>query len=491
MVGKTAIKIVVAIIVVAALAAGAGYGAFQAVNSARAAVPSSVAAPILVPGNFAELAEKIRDGVVNVQTVKTISGGGRVFRQFFGNPFQMPNPFGRQNPFDDFFDRNFNEDDSPDSFQQKSLGSGFIVDRDGYIITNNHVIEKADQIKVKLANGKEFDAKVIGRDSKTDLALIKIAGSPDLRPLRLGDSDALKVGNWVVAIGSPFGLEQTVTAGIVSAKGRTIGAGPYDSFIQTDASINPGNSGGPLINTLGEVIGINTAIIASGQGIGFAIPVNMAKEVLPQLKNNGKVSRGWIGVSIQEITPDLANSFNLKQRKGALIADVIKDGPADKAGIQRGDIITEFDRKQIDSAKDLPRAVAAVPAGKSVTVKLLHNGTDVNRNITVSEMKDEKDEITKTSSGKKLGINVQNITPEMARAFSLGDTNGIVVTQVQPGSPAANADIRQGDIIKELNRKPVRDTQDLVQGIEQATNGNLLLFLKRNENSFYVSITLK
>ncbi len=489
--GQTRFRIVLTIIVAAALAAGTGYGAFQAVNSARAAVSPAVTAPILVPGNFAELAEKNRDGVVNIQTVKTVKGGSRVFRQFFGNPFERQNPFGRQSPFDNFFDRDFDENGPSDNFQQKSLGSGFIIDRDGYIITNNHVVENADEIKVKLASGKEFEAKVIGRDPKTDLALIKINASSDLRPLQLGNSDALKVGHWVVAIGSPFGLEQTVTAGIVSAKGRTIGAGPYDSFIQTDASINPGNSGGPLINTLGEVVGINTAIVASGQGIGFAIPVNMAKELLPQLKDKGKISRGWIGVSIQEITPELATSFSLKQKKGALVADVVKDGPADKAGIQRGDVITEFDKKPIEDAKDLPRIVAAVPAGKSVTVKLVHNGAAVNKNITVSEMKDDKIETAKASSGKKLGINVQNITPEMARTFSLKDTNGVVVTQVQPGSTAANADIRQGDVIRELNRKPVRDTQDLVQGIEQSKSESVLLLIQRNQNSFYVTVTLK
>ena len=318
----------------------------------------------MVPGNFTELAENVRDGVVNIQAVKNGKGGGRVFRHFFGNPH------GRQNPFEDFFGSGPGGDNPSEGFQQKSLGSGFIIDREGYIVTNNHVVENADEIKVKLANGKEFNAKVIGRDPKTDLALIKITGSGDLQPLKMGDSDALKVGSWVVAVGSPFGLEQTVTAGIVSAKGRTIGAGPYDNFIQTDASINPGNSGGPLINTKGEVVGINTAIVASGQGIGFAIPANMAKEVMPQLKDKGKVTRGWIGVGIQEVTPELAKSFDLKDKKGALVSQVFKDGPADKAGIEQGDVILEFDGKVIAESKDLPRIVAANPVGKTVQVKL-------------------------------------------------------------------------------------------------------------------------
>jgi serine protease Do len=255
-------KIFIALIAVA-LIVGLGYGASRATKNSDVAASKGTDTPIMVPGNFTELAENVRDGVVNIQAVKNGKGGGRVFRHFFGNPH------GRQNPFEDFFGPGPGGDNPSEGFQQKSLGSGFIIDREGYIVTNNHVVENADEIKVKLANGKEFNAKVIGRDPKTDLALIKITGSGDLQPLKMGDSDALKVGSWVVAVGSPFGLEQTVTAGIVSAKGRTIGAGPYDNFIQTDASINPGNSGGPLINTKGEVVGINTAIVASGQGIGL------------------------------------------------------------------------------------------------------------------------------------------------------------------------------------------------------------------------------
>src|SRR5512136_1832177 len=299
------IKIILIGLVIVSLTVGFGYGISRAVKASDSSASTGLKGsnlPIMVPGNFTELAEKARSGVVNIQTVKTIKGGGRVFRHFFGNPFggQSPfsgrqNPFDESNPFEDFFGPQ--TDDGPaDNFRQKSLGSGFIIDREGHIVTNNHVVDGADEVKVKLANGKEFDAKVIGRDSKTDLALIKINGSSDLQPLKMGDSDETRVGSWVVAIGSPFGLEQTVTAGIVSAKGRVIGSGPYDNFIQTDASINPGNSGGPLINMKGEVVGINTAIIANGQGIGFAIPINMAKEVAPQLQDKGHVTRGWLGV---------------------------------------------------------------------------------------------------------------------------------------------------------------------------------------------------
>ena len=248
------------------------------------------------------------------------------------------------------------------------------MSRDGYILTNNHVVEEADQIKVKLCNGKEYEGKVVGRDPKTDLALLKIEGASDLHPLKLGNSEDLKVGSWVVAVGSPFGLEQTVTAGIVSAKGRVIGSGPYDNFIQTDASINPGNSGGPLINMKGEVVGINTAIIAEGQGIGFAIPINMAKEIAPQLQDKGHVTRGWLGVSIQEMTPELAKSLGLKEKKGALVAQVVPGSPAEKAGIEQGDVILEFDGKEVSDSKDLPRIVASTPVGKIVTVKMSREG---------------------------------------------------------------------------------------------------------------------
>ncbi|HNT43404.1 MAG TPA: trypsin-like peptidase domain-containing protein, partial [Syntrophorhabdaceae bacterium] len=334
------IRAVVIVLATIALTVGLGYGVSKAVKGTNnTPVPSkSSAVPIMVPGNFAELAEKARPSVVNIQTVKTLKGNGRVFRHFFGNPFGKESPFGGQDPFEEFFGRR-GGNGSPEDFRQKSLGSGFIVDGDGYIVTNNHVIDGANEIKVKLTDGREFDASIVGRDSKTDLALIRITGASNLTPITMGNSDELKVGSWVVAIGSPFGLEQTVTAGIVSAKGRIIGSGPYDNFIQTDASINPGNSGGPLINMKGEVVGINTAIVASGQGIGFAIPVDTARNVIAQLKGNGRVTRGWLGVSIQEITPALASSFGLADRKGALVADVIKDGPADKAGIAQGDVI--------------------------------------------------------------------------------------------------------------------------------------------------------
>jgi serine protease Do len=286
-----------------------------------------------------------------------------------------------------------------------------------------------------------------------------------------------------------------VTAGIVSAKGRIIGSGPYDNFIQTDASINPGNSGGPLINTNGEVIGINTAIVTSGQGIGFAIPINTASDVIPQLKNKGQVTRGWLGVSIQDITPELVKSFGLKEKKGALVADVVKDGPADKAGIERGDVIVEFDGKEISESKDLPRIVAAVPVGKNVTVKLLKNGKTINKDVKIAQMEETTTATAKAPVRKQMGITVQNITPEIGRALGLKSASGAVIAQVEPGSPAADAGLQRGDVIREVNRKSIKNVDEFFLNIEQAKKGNesnsILLLILRNDNSLYIAVTLK
>ncbi|HBL22979.1 MAG TPA: peptidase [Deltaproteobacteria bacterium] len=485
------VRAVVVALVTIALTVGLGYGVSKAVKGTEPVVSKTSGVPIMVPGNFTELAENVRPSVVNIQTVRTIKGDGRVFRHFFGNPFGKGNPFGGQDPFEDFFGPR-GGNGSPEDFRQNSLGSGFIIDAEGYIVTNNHVVDGANEIKVKLADGREFDAVVVGRDPKTDLALIKIKGTSGLKPITMGNSEELKVGSWVVAIGSPFGLEQTVTAGIVSAKGRIIGSGPYDNFIQTDASINPGNSGGPLINMKGEVIGINTAIVASGQGIGFAIPIDTAKSVVAQLKGNGRVTRGWLGVSIQEITPALAASFGLKDRKGALVADVVKDGPADKAGIGQGDVIVEFDGKEIAGSNDLPRVVAATPVGKDVAVKLLRNGKTIGKNVKITQMEDNVPQAAKAPRENKVGITVQQITPEIARALQLKNRTGVVVTAVEPGSPAEEAGIARGDVIREVNRVPVKDVENFLQKMEQESRQKSILFLiHRKSNNIYVVVTLR
>ena len=464
------IKIVMIALLLAGAVAGFGYG--MTATPKTGAVPAAATAVVstgspMVPGNFSELAEEVRTGVVNIQVSKKVKHVG--FEKFGGNPF------GDRNPFGDFFGPF--EGNQPDRKQQ-GVGSGFIMSKEGYILTNNHVVEDADQIKVKLAGGKEFDGKIVGRDPKTDLALVKIEGDSDLQPLKLGNSDDLKVGNWVVAVGSPFGLEQTVTAGIVSAKGRVIGSGPYDNFIQTDASINPGNSGGPLINLQGEVVGINTAIIASGQGIGFAIPINMAKEIAPQLQKRGHVTRGLLGVAIQDVTPELAKSLGLKESKGALVSQVVPGGPADKAGIEQGDVIVNFDGRTVDDSKDLPRIVASTPVGKTVTVKLLRDGKEVERQAKVGEMEEENtSETAKSPIHPSLGVTVQNLTPQIARELGLKKSAGVVVTGVEPGSPAAEAMIQAGDVIQAVNRKPVKNVDDFVKIVEKAKGGGSLLLL--------------
>jgi len=490
---RRVIKAVIVTLVTIALTVGLGYGVSKAVKSTdgMAAPSKSSAVPVMLPGNFTELAEKVRPSVVNIQTVKTLKGDGRVFRHFFGNPFGKGRPFGGQDPFEEFFGPR-GGNGSPEDFRQKSLGSGFIIDGDGYIVTNNHVVDGANEIKVKLADGREFDANVVGRDPKTDLALIRINGASNLTPITMGNSDELKVGSWVVAVGSPFGLEQTVTAGIVSAKGRIIGSGPYDNFIQTDASINPGNSGGPLINMKGEVIGINTAIVASGQGIGFAIPIDTARSVVAQLRGSGRVTRGWLGVSIQEITPALASSFGLKDKKGALVADVVKDGPADKAGITQGDVIVEFDGKDVAASNDLPRIVAATPVGKEVSVKLLRSGKTVSKTVGIARMEDNVTEAARKSPGEnKVGIAVQAITPEVARALQLKGRAGVVVVSVEPGSPAEEAGIMRGDVIREVNRAVVKDVESFVRKMGEESGKKSVLFLVlRQGNNIYVVVKL-
>jgi serine protease Do len=483
---KRHLKTTLMVLLMAVSLLGFGYGMSSAVRAHNPVETSTSAvsrAP-MIPANFSDLAQTVRPGVVNIQVVKKVKNVG--FRGFPGNPF------GDRSPFGDFFGP-FSEGNPPGGYKQQGVGSGFVISKDGYILTNNHVVEDADQIKVKLADGKEYDGKVIGRDPKTDLAVVKIAGASDLHPLDLGNSDDLMVGNWVVAIGSPFGLEETVTAGIVSAKGRAIGSGPYDNFIQTDASINPGNSGGPLVNLKGEVVGINTAIIAGGQGIGFAIPINMAKQIVPQLEEKGHVTRGWLGVSIQEMTPELAKTLGLKEKKGALVAQVVSGGPAERAGIEQGDVIVAFDGKDVSSSKDLPRIVASTSVGKEVTVKLSRDGKVMDRQVKVGEMEEKGVEVSKApSSHKSLGITVQNLTPETAKELGLKKDTGVVVARVEPGSPAADAGIQTGDVIREVNRKPVNNVDDFAQKVEKAKDrDSVLLLIQRGQNNLFAAVTPK
>jgi serine protease Do len=446
--------------------------------------PVSQAQPSAVlpsaPDSFAPLVKRVSPSVVNISTVKTVRGPG-----------QIPSPFGPNDPFKDFFDRYF-RDQMPRDYKQQSLGTGFIIDKDGYILTNNHVVEKSDDIKVKLANDKEFEARIIGKDPKTDLALIKIDSDRSLVPLPLGDSDKLEVGDWVIAIGNPFGLGNTVTTGIVSAKYRNIGAGSYDNFIQTDASINPGNSGGPLLNTAGEVIGINSLIFTQtggNIGIGFAIPINMAKNLLPQLKK-GKVVRGWLGVIIQEVTAELKEKLDLKDEKGALVADVTEGGPAEKAGIKRGDVIVSFDGKEIKEMKELPYLVASTPIGKTVTIELIRDGKKIEVEAKIGELKEEEESSAETQDETtRLGMVVQEITPDLAQNFGLSEKRGLVVVQVENGSPAAEGGIRAGDVILEVDRQPVKDLNEFQQKMKSYEAGDSILFLvKQQGNTLFLTV---
>ncbi len=436
------------------------------------------------PQSFADLAEKVQPAVVNISTTSTVTIPGNPFFHFFG---QGQND--RTDPFGDFF-KNFFDQNPDQKMKQQSLGSGFIIHKDGYIITNNHVVAKADEIKVKLSDGREFKAKVIGRDPKTDLALIKISSLfKDLPVLELGDSDKMRVGDWVLAVGNPFGLEHTVTQGIISATGRVIGSGPYDNFLQTDAPINPGNSGGPLVNLKGEVIGINSAIISGGQGLGFAIPSSLAKSITAQLKEKGKVVRGWIGVTIQTVTPELAQSFGMKEAKGALVGDVVSGGPAEKSGIKTGDIIVSFDGRNIKSSNDLPRIVAETPVGKTVDVTVIRDKKEVHLSLKVEEQTEERIALQTSTPLQGFGMKVDNLTAQLRKQFGITDKSGIVVVSVEPGSLAAESGIQPGDVIKEVNRKAVRNVADYNQAIVSGGEGQpVLMLLKRGRQTFFVSM---
>lgn len=437
---------------------------------------------LTVPEGFSSLAEMVSPSVVNIRTIKIVKGGGRVFRHF------SRSPFGKDDPFYDFFDKFFGEDRQRD-FKQRSLGSGFIIDKEGYIVTNNHVVENADKIKVKLNNGKEFDAEIVGRDSNTDIALIKIKLWRNLPVAKIGDSDTLKVGQWVVAIGSPFGLEHTVTAGIVSAKGRVIGSGPYDDFIQTDASINPGNSGGPLINMDGEVVGINTAIIAGGQGIGFAIPINLAKRIVNQLKNNGEVTRGWLGVAIQDITSELAEYYGLEDGKGVLVSEVFSGDPADEAGIKPNDIIFEINGKRIETGRDLTGMIAEIRVGKRVKVKILRNGKKKTFEVKIAKRGDAKILSSRAikEQENELGVSVSKLTAEVARRLNMTETEGVVIVGIESESKGAQAGLQAGDIIKEINHekiKTVKEYSDIIEKLNKAKSIEMLI--KRRDMGFLI-----
>ncbi len=457
-----------------------GWGPLVSLSTGVPVVQAGSKNPQGLP-DFVNLSKQLTPAVVNISTTQVGGGGGQ----------PGPNPFGEEDPRSEFWRRFFGDQFPEGQFRQKSLGSGFIVDHEGYILTNNHVVEDADKIIVRLSDEVELEAKIVGRDAKTDIAVIKVDAKRELPIVLMGDSTALEVGEWVLAIGNPFGLEHSVTAGIVSAKGRNIGAGPYDNFIQTDASINPGNSGGPLINLKGEVVGLNTAIFSRGGGnigIGFAIPINLVKELLPQLKSKGKVTRGWLGVVIQAVTPAIAESLGMGKGRGALVADVFKAGPAELAGVKVGDVIIEFDGQEVRESNDLPIIVARAPVGKEVTVKVLREGEEVKLKVSIGELK-EKEVFASVTEKGELGLTVQRVTPQIAESLGLDRAEGVVITMVEPGSPANGAGLRRRDVILEIDRRAVRNLADYEKSIGRMKKGKGVLFwLRRGDTTLFLAL---
>ncbi len=424
------------------------------------------------PPNFTKLAKELKPAVVNISTKQQAVSSSEdnpmeFFERFFG-----PGRRRRRRP---------------------GQGSGFIVSKDGYIVTNYHVIEDASDIKVTLTTRQQFEATLIGGDAKTDLALLKIEAEETLPTVPAGNSDNLEVGEWVLAIGNPFGLGHTVTTGIVSAKGRTIGAGPYDDFIQTDASINPGNSGGPLFNMRGEVIGINTAIVPQGQGIGFAIPSNMALNILGQLSGKGKVTRGWLGVAIQQLSPELMQAFKLEKNNGALVADVMADSPAKKAGLKRGDIIIGFNGEKVQESSELPRLVATMQPGAKATVNIIRAGKNLSVPVVLGTLQEDERQAAATPKPSEvevsLGLRVEPITPDIATSLKLENNDGVVVAGVDANGPAAEAGLRRGDVVREINRLPINDLDDYETVTSNLrTNTTVLLLVERRGNNLYVAL---
>jgi len=439
--------------------------------------------PAVPPPSFADIVKDVIPAVVNISTTQTI---------------QHPEPRGGPpgdpgDPMEEFMRRFY--DQMPKSYKERSLGSGVIISSDGEILTNNHVIGTADDIDVILQDQKRYKAKVVGKDQKTDIALIRIKADHPLPAATLAHrGDEVHIGDWVIAIGNPFGLGETVTAGIVSAKGRAIGAGPYDDFIQTDASINPGNSWGPLLNIRGEVIGINSTIYSQSGGnigIGFAIPIEMAAHIADSLRAHGKVVRGWLGVAIQDVTPELSNAIGLEEASGALVADVVQDSPADKAGIKRGDVIVAYQGKHITSSRELPIRVADTPVGTHAEVKVLRDGKEKTLSAEVGELKDREAAVEEVSVTSSLGLRVDRLSPQIAERLGIPrDTKGVVVTGVEPGSPADTAEIRPGDVVREADRKPVTTPEALDKAIAQRPPGKpLLLLVQRAGSTVFITVT--
>ncbi len=452
---------------------------------------NSPAGPVNLSEGFASVVEPLLPAVVNISTSKVVKSqrgenpfsNDPFFRQFFGNPFGDGN-------------------EQPREQKEHSLGSGVIVNPDGYILTNNHVVEGASDVQVILSDKRSLKAKVVGTDPRTDIAVLKIPAT-GLSTVTLGDSAKAKVGDIVLAIGDPFGIGETVTMGIVSAKGRRDlrleGAEGYEDFIQTDASINPGNSGGALVNTRGELIGINTAIISNGgggnQGIGFAVPVNMARSVMEQILKNGKVSRGYLGIMIQEVTPDLAKAFSLPSPEGALVGDVTPDSPGAKAGLQKGDVITALSGQKVSDSLELRLRISQMAPGTMVKMDVYRNGQKREMAATLGEFPEKAQTAANAPQGESPaleGVQVENLNSDMAEQLNLpAGTRGVVITRVDPNSAAAETGLERGVVIQEVNRKPVNNVQQFQAAVRAAANQPLLLLVNRGGSSSYVVISPK
>lgn len=438
---------------------------------------------------FVEIARRVVPSVVNISTTKIRKG----FEQSPFSPF-FQDPFFRRFFGDEFF----RDHERPRRYKEQSLGSGVIVSEDGYIITNNHVVTGADEIKVVLSDKREFVGKVVGSDPKSDIAVIKIKAN-DLPTIVWGDSDKIEVGEFVLAIGSPFGLTQTVTSGIISAKGRAnVGIADYEDFIQTDAAINPGNSGGALVNIRGEMIGINTAIFTrSGgyMGIGFAVPSNMARSVMDSLVKVGKVTRGWLGVYIQDVTPELAKQFKLGSNQGALVSDIMEGSPAEKAGFERGDVIIQYNGKEVENTGHLRNMVAQTPVGKVIDVKVVREGLEKVLKVTIGELPAE---VAKGEPGEEggaggifEGVTVQDLTPELRERLEVPDRiKGIVVTSVEAGSVAEESGLKTGDVILEINKKAVKTVKDFGKVVDKIKKGEgALVLVYREGMTLYITLS--
>ncbi|MDP8255033.1 MAG: Do family serine endopeptidase [Candidatus Alcyoniella australis] len=442
-------------------------------------LPDGTAAPLPPEVNleaanrtFVDLAEELKPTVVFIDVVKTIAA---------------PNsnaPFAPNDPFWDFF-RDLVPPDR--DWRSRGLGSGFIIDPEGYIVTNNHVVDSAQTINVKLLDGTELEAELIGSDAKSDLALIKVQSERPLPAIKLGDSDALKVGEWVIAIGNPLGLDYTVTAGIVSAKGRMIGAGPYDDFIQTDASINPGNSGGPLINIRGQAVGVNTLIISGGQNLGFAIPINMVREIIGQLRTTGRVVRGWLGVEFSPLTRKQAQEEQVPIG-AVLVQKVVPGGPAERAGIKPGDVLIEFDGKRLARIAQLPLLVAQTPVGDKVDVVVARNGQERTLNVLIAEMPPEGFQVAEQVE-IPWGLTVSDLTPDTVKRYNPRQGAGALVVRIEPGSVAQRSGVQVGDLIHAVDRIKVMDVASLKAIIDRARRGEKLLFvIDRNGQALRVTL---